>query len=127
MRRIAGLMLLILSAGCAAITPRNGPPTATAFAASSIDAAASCIVDALNKAQHSDTPALVPSVTSYVQVILPGRVYEVMPQQTIVMTGEAYFVRLTAETPTRTRIEAFGIGVFGPIVSRAAATCSGAK
>lgn len=46
--------------------------------------------------QVSPGSVLRPAVTHQVQVIEPGRIQEVLPQQPLIIGGEIYYVRLTA-------------------------------
>jgi len=105
------------------VTLRNDPPAATFTASTGLDETATCLVRALNE----DNPrALLPGphLTHQVQIVEPGRVYEVLPQKTIVVGGEVYFIRATALPSGGTQIEPFAIGTWRG-VKEAAESCAG--
>ena len=95
------------------VSPRNDPPVWQSTVQRSLNAAAVCVVAALDKEFHSDLPASVmSSITHSIQIKVPERVFEVLPQQQQ-SGGEMYFVRLTAVSPTATNIELHSIKI-GP-------------
>ncbi len=117
------LALAVAAVGCAHITPRGSPPAASWTARRALDDAATCVVAALNEEMRSQS-ALSPSITHQVQTIEPGRVYEVVPQQTLTVAAEIYFVRLAAMPPSATRIELFSVATWTSRLERAVAKCA---
>ncbi len=119
---IAGLAALAL-AGCAHITPRDNEPSVTLHSSASLDDTAACVVRSLNTQMHTNNPLGV-SITHKTEIIEPGRVYEVSPQQTITLTAEIYFIRLTAVQPSGTRIDVHVISTWRDQVEPAVRFCA---
>jgi len=89
----AALMAVVFTGGCALQTPRGDPPYKTWSSNKSIDDVSACLVRELNaRNKHASWDA--PNTTHQIQIIEPNRVYEVLPQQTIILTGEAYYFRV---------------------------------
>jgi hypothetical protein len=80
-------------------------PIATWEGKNSIDAAAKCVMKALDYSFSSPRPPL-PGNTHRVKVIEEERVYEIAPV-TIPGIEPLYFVRVRSEGPQRTIIELF--------------------
>jgi hypothetical protein len=103
---------------------RGDAPVWSATSRHSLNDTSACVVAALNKTFHSDTPVLSPSITHQIQIIEPNRVFEVLPQQTITVGAELYIVRLTAEGPNATRIDLQIIVTMTGKVQPAVVTCT---
>ena len=88
MKLISCLVALGLTS-CAYITPRGGSPYFTFHSSQTLGDASGCVVRTLNSEMQ-------PRITHAIQVTDPGRAVEVIPQQTLVIGGEVYYVRVTS-------------------------------
>ena len=95
---------LLLLAGCATnVTPRGDPPVRAFDSTLQVEAAAGCLVRALDAGSAFGAHR--------VDTIQPGHIYEVSTIQEVMVGGQPYFARAT-RTDTGSRIEFFGYGRF---------------
>jgi len=104
MRLLAVLASALLLQACGSV--RNDPPTATQTVSKQLDAVANCLISALN--EHHKPMAWDKVITYHVQIISPGMVYEIMPQQIITVGKDPWFIRASRQPNGTTRLEAFG-------------------
>lgn len=110
--------LAVSLAGCVTVSARKiEHPGAAWVSASGLDSAASCVVQALNRTFVSPLGVRPPSAHS-INIIDPGRVYEVKPQQPIVIGTDVYYVRVTKVTETQANIELFAISPYFEQIAR---------
>jgi hypothetical protein len=102
MKFVVICVLSLALGSCSAMTARGTPPALTLESRLGLDAAAKCIVDGWN--QHFKN-SLNP-LTHKIEIIDPGKAYEVAPQQTITVGAEVYFARVVA-APPGSRIELY--------------------
>ena len=112
--------------GCVGVvTPRNSPPVASYAVAATPDEVITCLVPAMNAAIRGMW--LEPDWTQHVDTIIPGEVWEVLPQQkAIIGTGELYLVRVTMQ-PSGSRVELYAYGRYASNLTPAMETCSRPK
>jgi uncharacterized lipoprotein len=89
-RKAATAILLALLAGC--VSARNYDAVKTWRSTKDADSLAACLVPAL-LIKHTFPGDY--DITHHVETVVPGKVFEVRPQQTITVGVEQYFVRLT--------------------------------
>ena len=100
------ILCFLLISGCVDYAQvRSSAPIASVTSRKPMTAAASCMVAALN---HSFDRRF----SHRIDTIEPGRVVEVVPQQTVNLYGETYFVRVT-QTDRGSRIDSFGPAMPG--------------
>jgi hypothetical protein len=80
-----------------------------------------CLVQSLNREFHTDNK-LSMSITYKIENVELDRVYEVRPQQLLIVGGEPYFVRVTAGQAT-TRVELFAVWTMVRQLSRPIEMC----
>lgn len=100
---VAGTFALLVS-GCAGIRATDPGPAVVSNL--SIDAASNCLIQALN--EHHKPMAWDRVITYHVQIISPGSIYEITPQQQLALTRDNWFVKATKISKNQTRLEAFG-------------------
>lgn len=105
-------------AGC--VSARNLGPIQSWDATASADELATCLVPAL-LIKHSFPGD--PDITHKVDTIVPGKVYEVQPQQTITLGVERYFVRLTVKESGGTLVELYADPTFRSRTLKAVKSC----
>lgn len=118
-RTLAATLCAISAASC--VSARNGEPSKTWESNKSVDALATCLVPAL-LIKHTFPGD--PDVTHYLQTIIPGRVYEVQPQQIITLGVERYFVRLTVKEGGATHVELFADSAYRQHALNAVNSCA---
>lgn len=107
---IAATITALCLSACALQTPRGDPPYRTWTSTKSIDDAATCLVRELNaRNKHFSWDA--PDTTHQIQIIEPNRIYEVLPQQTLIFAGEAYYFRVE-RISSGSRLSLFAIRGF---------------
>jgi len=102
-------------AGCEALTVRGSAPTGEWTSRRTLDEAAGCVVRAFDSVNTR--------ITHAIQIKVPGRVYEIVPQQTLTVGAEIYYARLEAEKGN-TFMQLFSIGVFTRDMMPALASCA---
>ena len=120
--RWPGVALLALLGACAHDVSLKGPPERVWASSRGLDAAASCILRALDEHGRSGS-ALAPGITHERRVITPGKVYEIRPEQQLAVTNERYFVRLEKIDDRITRISLFLQSPWKKELTRAVAPC----
>jgi hypothetical protein len=103
------------------MTVRDDPPDTASVVLASLDDVAACMVRELNTALKSNS-VLSHDITHQIQIIEPGRIYEILPQQQLLEGGEIYFVRLTADGMS-TRIQGFRFGTWAHRIDPAIEKC----
>jgi hypothetical protein len=88
----AAVLMAMLVTACA-ITPRTAPPAEVYKTPDAFQQAVDCALTHLNATMAKGPP---PNFTHSVNIVTPGKVEEIIPQQIPSGSGELYVVRLTA-------------------------------
>ena len=122
MRLKLSLMAALLAvAGCANVTARGDPPKFSWVSDKTLDEAAECLVPAMNAA-YSDIWGS-PDITHHVQIISPGKVYEVLSQRSLVYGGgDIYYVRLE-KTDAGTKVDLYAFEAWVDDLEPAVESC----
>jgi hypothetical protein len=120
--RWLGAVLLTVLSACAHQPQLRERPDRVWASSKSIDAAAACVIRALDERGRSGSN-LSPNLTHARRVIEPGRVYEIRPAQDGAVTTEVYFVRLEKLDDRTTRMSAFVASPWKKELLRALSPC----
>lgn len=106
--RIYSLVASLFLAGCStAISALDGAPAKSWVSNTALDPTAACVVEKM-RAGYSDGGWAFAA-----DVVAPNNVYEVRPRAVVMVGGDPLVVRLTKVGFAQTKIELFGLGIFG--------------
>lgn len=101
------MIAALLVAGCATnISAVSRPATKTWLSSNALDPSVACVV------QEMRTGFKRTDWSFAAGIIVPNSVFEIRPQAVIMVGGDPLVVRLTKQE-ANTKIELFGLGVFG--------------
>lgn len=103
MRTIWLMGVAVGLAGCAGMA-RNSEPAVSYVTAKSLDATAECLRLSLDEKMKARGPLSIGAINK-IDVISPGKVYEISTNTPQGSMGENYVLRLTAQGPASTLVE----------------------
>lgn len=92
--RLALLLALLMLSSCGVDRQRE-PPIFSFVSPRDFDTTAACLVAGLNDEMRPTINVGNPPITHKIDIITPGRVYEILPQRPLMESGDVYVMRLT--------------------------------